>query len=227
MSEAAELIQRAKEIRQRLRQPPNAVKDIGIDLRRREITPKIPPTPPKENPVEVLEHLNGVVQVPVAPLAVVIQRPFVRKLRPIAKVVCKYYKTPLSHVLGPSRNAHLCKVRQIIIYFARQHTNLSTPKIGRHIRSMEYKAMDHASVIHSVRKVRHRRETDQAFSATLTEIEDLLFGRHYASNLPNSPVAAINQQDMAQQRQEGLPFAKIHDLACGGGLGDKGPKTGS
>lgn len=122
-------------VRQRLRNPPNAVPDTPIDLR------------PQWQKPEVIEIVEADVP-PTAPPPPRIQ--FVTKfpeLESINAVVCSYYKVARIDFTSQRRTAYICKARQVAMYLARTLTPRSLPEIGR------YMQRDHTTVISGVRKI--------------------------------------------------------------------------
>ena len=60
------------------------------------------------------------------------------------------------------------------MYLAREHTRHSLEEIGR-----QFGGRDHTTVMHAVKTVKERRETDNEFQATVHTIESsVLSARH-------------------------------------------------
>lgn len=196
MSEVASMIQRAKEIRQRLLNPPNAVKDYGIDLKRKQIPPKAPPTPLQDKLVRVLEYQALTCNVTVTALS---PEPKVLKFKPILKAVSTHYGVPIPTIQGESRQKFAVFPRHVAWYIASLHTGLSMAAIGR--RS----ARDHTTVLHALVKIRRRLLWDSDLASVIQMLENELFAGKYDDHDFNRPaVASQPQPDMAEQGQPSL-----------------------
>ncbi len=87
----------------------------------------------------------------------------------IIRATGESYGYSVSEVQGPSRRQPLVTCRQIAMYLCRELTDLSLPKIGQ-----AFGGRDHATVIHSVEKVKRVIRSDltvynrvQSLSASL------------------------------------------------------------
>lgn len=207
MSEAMELIHRAKEIRCRLMNPPNAVKDTGINLRRNRIPLQLDPPPPTtKNSSGVLEHhLTAKVRIDIVPKPPIepIQLRIV-KVGPILRAVSRQFGISIKDIKGLKRSPQYTLPRHIAIYLARKHTGLSSPAIGRRIRAHEFEKMDHASVLHASTKIEEMMLVDTAFADVVKLLEFLVLAGYYDSNLGRSPVATITKSYLAQPGEAGL-----------------------
>ena len=178
-------IVRARMIRQRLRHPPNAVADAGIDLSRKPAAPPMapdaapaPPAAPvlaSQNPtVADLLSLDQQINALLAELDQLYARReqhYLRALRrrpttqTIQRVVARHYGVSVIDLVSARRTQPLAFMRQIAIYLVRELTALSMPSIGR-----LFGDRDHTTILHAVRKVRTRRERDPALDATLQKL---------------------------------------------------------
>jgi hypothetical protein len=174
-------------IRQRLRHPPNAVADAGIDLSRK---PAAPPMAPDAAPVSAppaapvlasqdptvadLLHLDQQINALLAELDALYARReqhYLRALRrrpttqTIQRVVARHYGVSVIDLVSGRRTQPLAFIRHIAIYLVRELTALSMPSIGR-----LFGDRDHTTILHAVRKVQARRERDPAFDATLQKL---------------------------------------------------------
>lgn len=197
MSEAAEMIQRAKEIHHRLLFPPNAVKDDGIDLKRKPIPPEAPPTPPIENLPGVLEYPTPDPQVTLDTLS---PEPKLLKIKSILRAVSHHYGIPIPVIRGDSRRAIDVKPRHVVFYIASRHTGLSIAAIGRRFNR------DHTTILHAVRNMKERLLVDNELASEIQMLENRLLAGCYddSPNLYRSPVATQPEPDLAQPGEGGL-----------------------
>lgn len=92
----------------------------------------------------------------------------------IQAVCAKHYGISVAQLLGPSRIGHISAARHVAMYFARERTGASYPRIGAAFRR------DHATVIHACNRV--PREFQGALLSALR------------SKLGNRPVNAYHTQ---------------------------------
>lgn len=197
MSEVAEMIQHAKEVRQRLLFPPNAVKDRGIDLKRKQIPPETPPTPPTENLEGVIEYPHLECIVTVTPLS---PQPRTLKIKTILKAVSGYYGIPVPIIKGDSRRMIDVRPRHVVFYLASRHTGLSIAAIGRRFNR------DHTTILHAVRNMTERLLVDNELASAIKILENRLLAGCYddPSDMYRSPVASQPEPHLAQPGEGGL-----------------------
>lgn len=152
MSLVLEYQQKAKEIRDRLIRPPNAVKDIGIDLKRLKpgtvlMEKRRLGQAPKEKAKE-----QRIINVGGASL--------------VMEVVAGYFGLGVLDLLGPSRKMKYVNARHIAIYLASKHTKLSSIAIGRVFHR------DHSSCIHGRKKIELLLSTDPAMPSLIMALEE-------------------------------------------------------
>lgn len=87
----------------------------------------------------------------------------------ILRVVCKHFGLEPSAIHTKSRKREVVQARQIAMYLAKNHTDLSTSKIGKFIGNK-----DHATVLHACKTVKGQLEVDKSFYAEVEEIETSL-----------------------------------------------------
>lgn len=87
----------------------------------------------------------------------------------IINTVCKHYGLENSAIHTKSRKREVVQARQVAMYLAKNHTDLSTSKIGKFIGNK-----DHATVLHACKTVKGQLEVDKSFNSDLKEIESLL-----------------------------------------------------
>ncbi len=83
----------------------------------------------------------------------------------IAKV-CEYYKMDESVLHTKSRKREIVQVRQVAMFLAKKHTDISTSKIGHLIGNR-----DHATVLHACKIMKDLVEVDKEIRADIEEIE--------------------------------------------------------
>ncbi|MBE6287692.1 MAG: chromosomal replication initiator protein DnaA [Mediterranea massiliensis] len=83
----------------------------------------------------------------------------------IIRTVCQHYNMDPSAVQTASRKRDVVQARQIAMYLAKQHTELSTSKIGSYIGRK-----DHATVLHACKTVKAILDVDKSFRAEINEI---------------------------------------------------------
>lgn len=169
MSPGEQLIRNAKEIRQRLRFPPNAVIDTGINLTRKSTAYKgdIPPpdTPPKRPLVIQLA--------PPKPPEPAFHIPI--SMNEIVEAVCDYYGPSPASIRGPNRMAILCHARRIIVYLAVKLLGKSLSSIGRNLNK------DHTSILHAKRKIDAHLLKNPELMSEINKIEEALVDSHRSS----------------------------------------------
>lgn len=83
--------------------------------------------------------------------------------------VCNYFNVKQEDVFTKCRKQPVAQVRQIAMYLAQKHTNLSLARIGALIGKRT-----HATVLHSCNVVEDRLHVDKNFKSKMDEIEKLL-----------------------------------------------------
>ena len=86
--------------------------------------------------------------------------------------VCNYFNVKQEDVFTKCRKQPVAQVRQIAMYLAQKHTNLSLARIGALIGKRT-----HATVLHSCNVVEDRLHVDKNFKSKMDEIEKLLKAR--------------------------------------------------
>jgi hypothetical protein len=144
-----EMLRHASSVRERLRNPGNAVLDVPIDLKRERPVADNSPIPLRLAPVTPYK--------------------FARRypsLDDITTVVCEHFKvTPLD--LESDRRTHaVVWPRQVWAYLARILTPSSFPQIGRHLGGR-----DHTTVLHGYDKVKRLILTDRSIGAEVGAVQ--------------------------------------------------------
>lgn len=84
----------------------------------------------------------------------------------ILRTVCKYYKITMRDINSPSRKSRIVNARQIAMFLAQKHTDLSSTQIGIHIGRR-----DHSTVLHACSQVDIKIKTTPEFKAEIQAIE--------------------------------------------------------
>lgn len=176
---------RARNIRERLLNPPNAVVDTVIDLKRGRaigyVPGEIPPElvariVPRKKPLRVTEpadsDLVDIARPPPATPPIVVEATVESEAQPtpapfiidVMRVVARRYGRTVLDLKSTRRCAPIVRPRQIAMYVAYKVTVHSTPRIGRAFHR------DHTTVLHAIRKVRRMVESDPAIAAEVEEI---------------------------------------------------------
>jgi chromosomal replication initiator protein len=87
----------------------------------------------------------------------------------IIKTVSSYYGVEVSAINTRSRKREVVLVRQVAMYLAKKHLDMSTSKIGKYIGDR-----DHATVLHACKTISNLAETDKQFRTELEEIDNSL-----------------------------------------------------
>ena len=159
---ASQAIEHARAVRRRLRYPRNAVKDHGIDLKRKPepavVAELPPPAPPTVLPLgigtplpeyELVYALNSTV-------------PPSLSIRAIQCAVCQHYGVSLVDLCSSRRDMAIVLPRQVAVWLCRRLTTHSMPAIGHH-----FGGRDHTTILHAARRVDELRQTDAAMQALL------------------------------------------------------------
>ncbi len=143
MGAAQDLIDEAKRIRQKLRYPPNAVHDPGIDLTRKSTAYKghePNPDPPVKKPWEFT-----VAKEPQYP-PLEIQFPIT--FDDILEAVSGHYGVSIPNLRGSNRQSHTCMARFVVVYLSlKLLAKRSLSSIARDLDK------DHTSVLHARNRI--------------------------------------------------------------------------
>lgn len=179
--------QRAKEIRNRLHNPSNAVIDRGIDLKR----PKEPPAPKKI--LGEREEIKPVENLPVVELSteiVPVEPPKPKiKISALVKIVCQYYRVREVELLSDRRTGGITLPRHIVCYLANQYLLYSLPHIGRQLHR------DHTTVLHGRRRIAYLITRDEKLAAEIKDLEQII-----ESNFDTSISPTVSKQDMEDRK---------------------------
>lgn len=165
VSEAALIIERAYKVRSRLLSPPNAVRDEGIDLRRKRKTRLVRMQKPPEEP----EVKKLVLDAPQEPE----KRQFpTSSLILLIKATAEHFGYTYELLRGTNRKFSVVFARQVACYLCRDLTGRSFPSIG----ALLYK--DHTTIIHGYYKIKGLIETNPKVALHIQAIR-ILYERLY------------------------------------------------
>lgn len=87
----------------------------------------------------------------------------------IIKKVAEFYGIEPSAINTRSRKREVVLVRQVSMFLAKKHLDMSTSKIGQYVGDR-----DHATVLHACKTITNLAETDKQFRSELEEIDMML-----------------------------------------------------
>lgn len=170
----------AKSVRERLRNPPNAVKDMGIDLKREKF--KVVPIVQAEPVVEVVpvdvdaETPEQIAARQLKDLNAELERLTRQKeeiecaRRPtvelIQKAVCAHYGVSLMDMLAERRTRVLVRPRHVAMYIAKELTTQSLPQLGR-----RFGGRDHTTCLSAINRIKAARLVEPGLNEAITAIE--------------------------------------------------------
>lgn len=150
-----EAIQNAQRIRARLRYPPNAVPDHGIDLHR---MPRgfflVGEQPAPIEPPEIIEEI----------ILIDPPRPVVNRKHIMAKVAA-FYGLSVLDLKGPFRTKAVCLPRHVAFYLLKEVLGLSLPETGRVMNR------DHTTVLHGIRQIKRLILIDGELASDIAHLE--------------------------------------------------------
>lgn len=83
----------------------------------------------------------------------------------IQKFVANYFGTSIEDMKGKTRKREIVVPRQVSMFLAKEHTNMSLKAIGYHFGNR-----DHSTVIHAIKTVNDMMDTDQKFYGMMQDI---------------------------------------------------------
>ena len=189
MSVVAQQLRHAATVRNRLRFPPNAVQDRGIDLKRKDepeiaetvadpVVVNFPPIPAQaktdeeklaeiERIMRDLQHKIDAVRRTYSELTGGSTRWL--KIADIQTVVASHFDVTVTDIISKRRTVGLVLPRQVAQYIARTMTLKSLPEIGR-----RFGDRDHTTILHSIRKIEALRASDPELDEKIKTIEQAL-----------------------------------------------------
>lgn len=89
------------------------------------------------------------------------------QVQTIINAVTDYFGVKITDLQSKRRQRSIAQPRQVCMWLARRHTRYSLEEIGGY-----FGGRDHTTVMHAVRTVDDRCETDQEFAAVVRQLED-------------------------------------------------------
>ncbi len=171
--EVMQAINHAREVRDRLRNPPNAVHDYGIDLKRKPETVIDAPAMAPNLKIETIDSISARIAALSLELDALIEKhegmtwEMMKRRTPriedIQLVVAKYYGFTRVELRAERRDSNTVYARHVAMYLAKRLTQRSYPDIGR-----RFGGKDHTTVMHAVKRIELQRVTDSKLEAELT-----------------------------------------------------------
>ena len=87
----------------------------------------------------------------------------------IQKVVAEYFSLSLNDLKGKKKTKNIVFPRQLAMYVAREITDFSTTELGQ-----SFGGRDHATVLHSLEKIKGQLLTDPALDSTIENLKRLI-----------------------------------------------------
>ncbi len=81
--------------------------------------------------------------------------------------VSKYYNISKDDIYSVKRRADILNARQVAMYLTREMTDISLSMIGDH-----FGGKNHSTVLHSIKQIENKVETDAKFSQIMTEMKE-------------------------------------------------------
>jgi hypothetical protein len=185
------LVESPRALRERLRNPPNAVPDAGIDLKRQPaLTPPPPPIAAKPTVIATPDgtgtrtRLPDETEVAFAERQIKYHRDCLAaavarheqmfgkrrciRITDIQDAVCTVYGIKKLDMLSKRRTANLVMPRHVAMYLAKEMTECSLPEIG-----YRFSGRDHTTVLHAHRRIMGLRAADPALNVMITLVEKL------------------------------------------------------
>ncbi len=91
----------------------------------------------------------------------------------IQDLVCEFYKVSLNDLKAARKDQETSTARKVAYWLAKEYTTLSYPSLGRIFMR------DHTTVIHGVRSIEQRRQTEPRVYMALTELRRRLDAKHH------------------------------------------------
>lgn len=87
----------------------------------------------------------------------------------IVAATCAHFGVPVREMEGDSRRRCIARPRQVIMYLAKQHTQLSFESIGYLLGGR-----DHTTILHGVRQIERLKKSDLAIAESVLTIKEKL-----------------------------------------------------
>jgi hypothetical protein len=167
MSEIRAIMANCKTIRQRLRNPPNAVPDPGINLRAVKPPPKPVEKEPEIQAPPVIDYSQFI--------------PFRRNCLTFSFILnftAKEFNMTPSSIRFRSRKAYFALPRQIAIWLTYKNKALTLKGMGR------YLGLDHSSIFHGSQKVQKMMDRSRICREYILSLEERLLADFNRTSVP-------------------------------------------
>lgn len=169
-----EIRRNAREIRQRLRRPPNAVPDTGINVTRISSGVKGDQIPEKTERVEVAngeEVIQEEILIPIIIPGIAPTVEFPLTFNRILTVVADHYGLSVQSLKTASREHHVCRARWMAIHLGvKMLRNRSIASMARELRK------DHTSLIYARDQMEIRINNDNYLAETVNNLHEVVLG---------------------------------------------------
>jgi hypothetical protein len=185
------LVESPRALRERLRNPANAVPDLGIDLKRPPTLPTIqaqapPPVAakplpdgrgtrtrlPDETDVDFAErqikYYRDRLAAAVARREQIFGKRRCIRIENIQDAVCTVFGVSKIDLLSRRKPANLVKPRHVAMYLATKMTEGSLPEIAH-----RFGGRDHTTILHAARRIEGQRIDDPALNVMIVLVEKL------------------------------------------------------
>ena len=168
MNEIRAILEHYKEVRERLRNPPNAVPDTGINLRRSREEPSEPSLP--AIPIEP----NPVID---SPSHIPFRRPDLTFCSTL-EFAAREYGLSFHEIRSHSREYRLSRPRQIAIYLAARHSKQTGAAMAR------YLGIDHTTIKNAIVRVPQLMDKSDILRQRVNSIERKLLAAYPGTTVP-------------------------------------------
>ena len=168
MIEARTLAEHYRKIRERLRNPPNAVPDTGINLRKSKSEPQIESTPAIAQDSHPTDD---------SPSYVPFRRPDLTFCSTL-EFAAREYGLSFHEIRSHSREYRLSRPRQIAIYLAARHSKQTGTAMAR------YLGMDHTTIKNAISRIPRLMVKDDILRRHVATIEEKLLAAYPGITVP-------------------------------------------
>src|SRR5882724_2886670 len=171
MNDIRAIMENYKEVRNRLRRPPNAVPDTGINLKRQK-----PPLSSEPPPIQI-EPPRIEPSLPDLPLFVPFRRTDLT-FSSTLQFAAKEFNITGQQIRSRSRIQQISLPRQVAIYLAAKNHLNSLAGMGRYLK------MDHTTMIHAKQKITALMASDATLRDRILKLEATILAAYSRIALP-------------------------------------------
>jgi cell division protein FtsB len=130
----------------------------------------------------------------------------------IKKVVSKYFDVPFEHAFTICRDADLVKIRQISIYFIKQfNPKMTQQMIGAYFPG-KGGYLEHATIIHSLKKVNKRIEKAVNYKKDIESISDILTSGNNLDDIIAVDESTLRKELLGLRKENESLKKQVHKL---------------